>query len=592
MNLKTRLIKYCKDVINEKVIACLKYRQACKRLLSDFDREDKDDTFPYIFKPEMAERFLSFMVMFKHGKGALQGTPIIPTDYHVFVYGQLFGWINRNDGTLRFKKLYQQLGRKNGKSQLMGLIALYYACCMGEKSGEIYIAANVKAQTRHIYDCCVDFINNSPLKKAFTIKWDDSFGQKIIRHNKSSSVIVRLSRDEKSRDGQMASVGILDEYHESEDTNFRDMLAQSSKTRKSYLQTIITTAGMNLSSPCYVQEYSFITKLLDENNPIQDDTYLAIVAEVDINNSTEMITMENGRQIPTGEPIDVIGSKESILKANPVSGNSESFIKNILQETLDAKNIPDMYRTVMTKSYNVWMMNRPMGYMDMNRWKNCKVTTNQLTKIIKEHGDKCFIGFDLSAKLDLTSVSFIWPYLNNNTKKYAILSHSWIPHDKYIDNKDRVPYDKWKKDGYLSVTDGAVVDYTAVLSWIENFTNTNKINVAEYCLDPWGSAAVSTVLMNAGHTVVEVIQGLKTLAEPTKAFREAVYSQNVVHDNNPVLSWAVSNAVTRKDHNDNIMLDKSKATQRIDPIAATITAFTRALVVDLEPKGSFGVAFI
>jgi phage terminase large subunit-like protein len=52
----------------------------------------------------------------------------------------------------------------------------------------------------------------------------------------------------------------------------------------------------------------------------------------------------------------------------------------------------------------------------------------------------------------------------------------------------------------------------------------------------------------------------------------------VKHNNNPVLSWAIGNAVTRQDANENIMLDKSKATDRIDPIASVINAHVRAML--------------
>jgi phage terminase large subunit-like protein len=48
-----------------------------------------------------------------------------------------------------------------------------------------------------------------------------------------------------------------------------------------------------------------------------------------------------------------------------------------------------------------------------------------------------------------------------------------------------------------------------------------------------------------------------------------------MHDGNPVLTWALSNAVTKADANENIMLDKSKSTERIDPAAATINAHVR-----------------
>jgi phage terminase large subunit-like protein len=85
-------------------------------------------------------------------------------------------------------------------------------------------------------------------------------------------------------------------------------------------------------------------------------------------------------------------------------------------------------------------------------------------------------------------------------------------------------------------------------------------------------------MTDEGFTMVEIPQGIPTLGEPTKNFREEVYKGNVQHDGNPVLAWALSNAVTRQDHNANIMLDKSKAADRIDPAAALINAHVRGMV--------------
>jgi phage terminase large subunit-like protein len=124
----------------------------------------------------------------------------------------------------------------------------------------------------------------------------------------------------------------------------------------------------------------------------------------------------------------------------------------------------------------------------------------------------------------------------------------------------------------------------------------NNWDVIEYCLDPWSASSIATELQNEGKIVVEIRQGLKTLGEPTKGFREAVYAERLFHDGNPLLTWAVGNCVTRGDHNDNIMLDKQKARQRIDPVAATITAFTRAITYNpnsSEKKSvNWGVTFI
>jgi len=83
-----------------------------------------------------------------------------------------------------------------------------------------------------------------------------------------------------------------------------------------------------------------------------------------------------------------------------------------------------------------------------------------------------------------------------------------------------------------------------------------------------------------GYEVIDIRQGIKTLSEPTKVFREEVYKGNVEHDNNPVLSWGLGNAIVKTDQNENIMLDKQKSIDRIDPAAATMNAMVRAITHD------------
>ncbi len=84
-----------------------------------------------------------------------------------------------------------------------------------------------------------------------------------------------------------------------------------------------------------------------------------------------------------------------------------------------------------------------------------------------------------------------------------------------------------------------------------------------------------------GYEVVNIVQGIKTLSEPTKDFRNQVYEKNLVHDGNPVISWAIGNAVVDiVDRNMNILLNKSKSTERIDPIASIINGYVRAMIAD------------
>ena len=147
---------------------------------------------------------------------------------------------------------------------------------------------------------------------------------------------------------------------------------------------------------------------------------------------------------------------------------------------------------------------------------------------------------------------------------------------------DKVPYDLWIEQGWITVIPGAVVDYRFVHKYIREEVERRGLIPKEACFDPWSAQAIANDMTDDGFECIEIIQGMKTLSEPTKSFRESVYQGDLLHDGNPVLGWAISNAVTRQDDKENIQLDKSKSTERIDPIASVINAHVRAIVQ--EPK--------
>ncbi|CCF13078.1 terminase large subunit [Brevibacillus laterosporus GI-9] len=104
--------------------------------------------------------------------------------------------------------------------------------------------------------------------------------------------------------------------------------------------------------------------------------------------------------------------------------------------------------------------------------------------------------------------------------------------------------------------------------------------IKEICYDPYNATQFAADMEAEGYTMIEIRQGVRTLSEPTKNFREMVLEKKVLHDKNPVLEWSIGNAVTKMDAQENIMLDKSKSTDRIDPIASAINAHVRVMCRD------------
>ncbi|UYL94007.1 terminase large subunit [Geobacillus phage vB_GthS_PK3.6] len=547
MMLKQWLIDYCHDVLNGEIVACQKHKWACERFLRDIEREGTDE-FPYIFDEEKALRFLKWMTLFKHTKGKLAGKHIEPHPIQIFVFGNIYGWVHKETGLRRFKKAYWQVARKNAKSQSLACVGSYESFAFGENMSEVYIGATKTEQSKIVWNEIKAQIQGCDFLKG---KYKIAYGK--IEHLKSGSFIAALSKDAgKTGDGLNVQCGIIDEYHAHPTSEIYDVLVSGMGARPQPLMMIITTAGFNLNHPCYSVEYQYVSKIIDPNNPIENDEYFVMINELDKD--------------------DDIKDEKNWEKANPILCSYEEGVNFLRGELKAALDVPEKMRNFLTKNMNRWIDMKDNGYMDMSKWAAC----GQDFDLSTLEGLECIVGVDLSAKIDLTSVSFIF----KKDGKYIVLSHSFMPEDT-LDRKrktDKVPYDLWVQQGWITTTPGAVVDYNFIKSYIKQFEQQYNVKIREICADPWNATQFMQDMEAEGYTVVEIRQGIQTLGSATKDFREQVYQGNVIHNNNPVLTWALSNAVTRQDANENIMLDKSKSTERIDPIAAVLNAHVRAML--------------
>ena len=162
--------------------------------------------------------------------------------------------------------------------------------------------------------------------------------------------------------------------------------------------------------------------------------------------------------------------------------------------------------------------------MDMEKWNKCKV--KELP--IDITGMPVYVGFDMSAKIDLTSVAFIIPFLDGSTVKYIIFSHSFIPNsERLITHKreDKMPYDAWERNGWVSVTDTPVIDQNQVMEYVRKFCAKYDLQIIQLCFDP-DNATKLMLELSAEFDVIDVYQNYRSLNECTKTFREEVYNGN------------------------------------------------------------------
>lgn len=537
--------QYAEDVTTGHVVAGRWVRLACERHLRDLERAGMDE-FPYVFDSARAERVFAFFRFCRHVKGPLAGQPIELEPWQRFIIGSVFGWVHQDTGLRRYRKAYVQVARGNGKSTLLSGLGLYMLMADGEQGPEIYATATKRDQARIVYDAARLMATRSPdlLKRLEP-------GKAEMIHPVSGGKFAPLSKDTKSLDGLNPHLGIIDEYHAHPTREMYDLLVSAMGKRLQPLLFVITTAGFDLAAPCY-EEYTYLTKVL--SGELTNEQYFAYIAQLD----------------PDDNPQD----ESCWIKANPLLASTETGMEYLRGELQAALDVPSQMRSFLTKNLNVWVDQREDGYMPMDRWRACAASEDNPMPDLR--GRACYIGVDLSAKIDLTSLAVEFPLGGG---RYAVLSHSFIPEETLRTRlkTDKQPYDSWVRLGWLSVIPGAVVDQQTLIDWIEAEVARNGWQVREICADPWNATQFAIEMQKRGYTVVEITQGIRTLSEPTKHFRELVLKGQVIHDGSPVLTWAMGNAIERSDHNGNIMLDKSKSRERIDPVAALMNAHARAM---------------
>ncbi|WP_286310873.1 terminase large subunit [Romboutsia ilealis] len=550
-SIKEDLIEYCNRILDGRIIACKKHKWTCERFLNDLDKSNKNlEEFPYRFDELEAQRAIDWIEEFKHSKGELAGTRIKAHIFVKFILANVYGWININTGYRRFKRMYEQVGRKNAKSQTLAGITTYELAPYGVLGSEVYCLAPVSKQAKAVFKEAINMINGHRIiKRKFHIR--ESTNE--IFHKKSNSTMSLFTKDDlKKGDSYNPQLAVIDEYHLFDTSEAVDVMESGMGARYNPLIAIITTAGRKIFCPCK-EEYDYCSKIINPNVPINDDRYFVVIAEID----------------DKDDPFDFI----NLCKANPVVSTYKTGLESLQEKLNTAKERADKRIEYLTKQCNRWInqkINDP--YMDMDKWSKCEID-----EIPDIEGLKCVIGLDKSDKIDLTSITYEIDLGNN---EILIMNHCFIP-EETLEAKmktDKVPYDSWSKQGYITVIPGAKIKNDYIVEKIKEDLKKYKFELDSVAYDPWHCEDIVESLEDEGILCIEVPQTYASLSEPTKDFRAKVYAKEVKYVKNPVLTYCMSNAVEDKDRKENLKLWKEKkSSERIDAAVTCIISHVRMM---------------
>ena len=496
------------------------------------------------YDKEYADFAVAFIESLCHTKGTWAGKRFELMDWQEQIIRDLFGILKPN-GYRQFNTAYIEIPKKNGKSELAAAVALLLTCGDGEQRAEVYGAAADRQQASIVFDVAADMVRMCPaLNKRVKIL----ASQKRLIYEPTNSFYQVLSAEAYSKHGFNVHGVVFDELHSQPNRKLYDVLTKGSgDARMQPLFFLITTAGTDTHSICY-EVHQKAQDIIDGRKI--DPTFYPVIYGAD---DTEDWT-----------------SPKVWKKCNPSLGETIGMDK-VKTACESAKQNPGEENSFRQLRLNQWVK-QAVRWMPMDKWDKCAFAVREDDLI----GRVCYGGLDLSSTTDITAFVLVFPPIDEDDK-YIILPYFWIPEDT-LDlrvKRDHVPYDVWKRQGYLQTTEGNVVHYGYIEKFIEQLGE--KYNIREIAFDRWGAVQMVQNLEGMGFTVVPFGQGFKDMSPPTKELMKLTLEQKIVHGGHPVLRWNMDNIFIRTDPAGNIKADKEKSTEKIDGAIATIMALDRAI---------------
>lgn len=539
----TFIEEYYKWICDNPDKVCQKIKKQYSKLVENLKKEKKvsfvnngiEETHTYIFDEKKSLRCIHFIEKYcKQSKGRWAGQPLKLELFQKAMLQSLFGFVDKQTGLRKYKKVVFFVARKNGKSVLDSAIATYMLTKDGEGGAEIYSVATKKEQSKIVWEESKKMIKKSPiLNKRIRCLIGG------IYYDTNDSFFRALASDSNSLDGLNAHLVVCDELHAWKDKNLLDVMYDSSSARTQPILLETSTMG-TVRQNVFDIEYDYASQVID--GTIQDETLLPIIYELD--DEKEWV------------------NEECWYKANPALGSIKSM-KDLREKVERAKANPIELVNLLCKDFNI-------RQNTINAWLTFDDLNNE--KIYNEWKDSyCIAGVDLSSVHDLTAATL----LGVKNGEIRVKQMYWIPTNS-LEKKvkeDRIPYDKWLKAGWLRLSGDSKIDYHDVTQWFLEEVRENDLRPLFVGYDSWNAQYWCDEMKSYGFNMVEVRQGSRSMSSPMKIMKADLIDKKINYNNNPILKWCLSNTTVKMDSNENIQPDKEKSRQRIDGAVSLIDAY-------------------
>ena len=512
--------------------------------------------------------------------GEWAGRPFVLTKWEAEdVIRNTFGW-KRQDGTRRFRRVFVWIPRKNGKTELAAGVGMLLLVGDGEPGAQVLSIATDKLQASICFDKAVQMLGYSEPLQPHLHAYKNAMLCPAI-----TGTFRPLSGIPKGKHGLNMSGMVGDEVHEWDNDRLYQFVHQSSAGRRQPLEFLISTAGE--MSGYGFEAWKECQGIIDGS--IVDPETLVIVYAADPDQ--DKADPEYWKQPSTW------------AAANPTYPTSPKH-DYLVAECRKAQRLPRLENDFKRYHLNLWV-EQTTRWIPMELWNDCGAPpedraglrarreaildgtwqpptngpaifvprANDRWKGFRERfkGRRAFAGGDLSSTKDLSCIAWVFPPIAGE-ELVTVVPRFYCPRLTLKERvkSDKVPYDLWESQGALQTTPGNAIDYDFIKADILN--DAGHFRLETIAFDRFLSTQIAIQLNEEGLDARQMGQGFVSMSEPSKALETYLLDLELDHGGHPVMTFCARNAAIATDPAGNIKPDKSKSTERIDGVVATVNA--------------------
>ena len=524
--------------------------EARRPLVVAFQADQHPDAW---FDVDRARKALRAIGAFKHTKGRWAGVRMrlgegLDPWQVVWVLAPIFGWVYHDaeiDRVVRvIRSAWIEIPRKNGKSTFASGISGVLLLADGEAGAEVYNAAGSTLQAGRVFEDAKRMILTSPAarKRVEPLK-------EVVRTPASGGILRVLSRVAETAHGLNVSGAVVDEVHT---LRLRRALVEAIETgtgaRDQPLIIFITTADEAEEGTIYDEKHTYTRNVA--NGIVTDPAHYGVIW--------------------AAEPSDDPFAESTWAKANPGLGKSPT-LAYMRDQANKAQATPSRMPSFLRLSLNL-RTREQVRWLDLGKWDALGDEVDRAAL----RGRRAWGGLDLSAVSDFTAWA-TWVESNRPGAELDLLARFWVPEDRVedLERKLMIPLSQWISDGYVTATEGDVIDYGAIKATVIGDCKHFDMQRVSYDRMFAGQMVQELDTEVRGVEVVPVAQTYAGLSPACKEMERLLGAKAFRHGGNPVLRWMASVVEVRNDGADNIRPvkpDRRQSSTRIDGIQAAVTA--------------------